>query len=176
MDVALFEKSPVGHLVPISGHDSFLDVDYSHAFVPNPAPSVLNLSQATYKAVSDAALALGRLDFAVRRLPAPRLLVGPVLRREAQSTSELEGTYAPLDEVFAAALEPLASVRYPRNPAAGGRWFGHFISPMCHPQISHSHVPGSALCLPKSHGRAVFGSLIAHSQQSMDRSRNRVVA
>ena len=103
MDVALFEKSPVGHLVPISGHDSFLDVDYSHyAFVPNPAPNVLDLSQATYKAVSDASLALGRLDFAVRRLPDPRLLVGPVLRREAQSTSELEGTYAPLDEVFAA--------------------------------------------------------------------------
>jgi Fic/DOC family N-terminal len=45
---------------------------------------------------------LGRLDFAVRRLPQPRLLVPSVLRREAQSTSELEGTYAPLDEVLAA--------------------------------------------------------------------------
>lgn len=30
------------------------------------------------------------------------MLVRPVLRREAQSTSELEGTYAPLDEVLAA--------------------------------------------------------------------------
>lgn len=103
MDVERFARSPVGRLVPITGHDSFLDLDYSHfAFVPDPAPTVLDLSQPTYKAVTDATLALGRLDFAVRRLPDPRLLVGPVLRREAQSTSELEGTFAPLDEVLAA--------------------------------------------------------------------------
>lgn len=31
----------------------------------------------------------------------PRLLTGPTLRREAQSTSALEGTYATLEEVFA---------------------------------------------------------------------------
>lgn len=103
MDVERFKKSPIGHLVPIEGHNAYLDLDYRHfAFVPDPTPTVLNLSQPTYKAVTDAALALGRLDFAVRRLPDPRLLVGPVLRREAQSTSELEGTYAPLDEVLAA--------------------------------------------------------------------------
>lgn len=34
--------------------------------------------------------------------PAPALLRNPTLRREAQSTSALEGTYAPLAEVFAA--------------------------------------------------------------------------
>jgi Fic family protein len=103
VDVERFAKSPIGHLVPIKGHDWFLDLDYDHfAFVPAPAPADIQLSQATYKAVTDATLALGRLDFAVRRLPDPRLLVGPVLRREAQSTSELEGTYAPLDEVLAA--------------------------------------------------------------------------
>jgi Fic family protein len=103
VDVERFAKSPIGHLVPIQGHDWFLDLDYDHfAFVPAPAPTDIQLSQVTYKAVTDASLALGRLDFAVRRLPDPRLLVGPVLRREAQSTSELEGTYAPLDEVLAA--------------------------------------------------------------------------
>jgi Fic family protein len=103
VDIERFAKSPVGHLVPIRGHDWSLGTDYNHhAFVPDPAPSVIQLSQATYKAVTDATLALGRLDFAVRRLPDPRLLIGPVLRREAQSTSELEGTYAPLDEVLAA--------------------------------------------------------------------------
>lgn len=103
MEVERFEKSPIGHLVPIKGHDWFLDLDYSHfAYVPDAAPKVLKLSQPTYKAVTDATLALGRLDFAVRRLPDPRLLIGPVLRREAQSTSELEGTYAPLDDVLAA--------------------------------------------------------------------------
>jgi Fic/DOC family N-terminal len=78
--------------VPVKGHDAYPDRDYNHfAFVPNPAPTVLELSQPTYKAVTDATFALGRLDFAVRRLPDPRLLVRPVLQREAQSTSELEG-------------------------------------------------------------------------------------
>lgn len=70
--------------------------------MPHPTPTTLALSQRTYNTVTKATLALGRLDFAVRRLPDPRLLVRPVLRREAQSTSELEGTYAPLDEVLAA--------------------------------------------------------------------------
>ncbi|MCM0674667.1 Fic family protein [Micromonospora phytophila] len=42
------------------------------------------------------------MDFAVQRLPNPSLLARPALRREAQSTSELEGTYAPLDEVLEA--------------------------------------------------------------------------
>jgi Fic family protein len=103
VDVERFRDSPIGRLVPITGHDAYLDRDYSHyAFVPDPTPTVLSLSQATYNAVTNASLALGRLDFAVRRLPDPRLLVRPVLRREAQSTSELEGTFTPLDEVLAA--------------------------------------------------------------------------
>lgn len=103
MDIDRFKASPVGHLVPINGHDAYLQRDYRHyAFVPCPAPTTIALSQGTYNSVSKAALALGRLDFAVRRLPDPRLLIRPVLRREAQSTSELEGTYAPLAEVLAA--------------------------------------------------------------------------
>jgi len=103
VDVERFKASPAGRLVPIHGRDAYLQRDYSHyAFVPCPAPTTVALSQGTYNSVSKAALALGRLDFAVRRLPDPRLLIRPVLRREAQSTSELEGTYAPLDEVLAA--------------------------------------------------------------------------
>lgn len=103
MDIERFRNSPAGHLVPISGRDTYLRRDYRHhAFVPCPAPTALTLSQSTYNSVAQAHLALGRLDFAVRRLPRPGLLVRPVLRREAQSTSALEGTYAPLDEVLAA--------------------------------------------------------------------------
>jgi Fic family protein len=103
VDIERFKQSPVGLLVPIRGHDAYLRRDYDHfAFVPCAPPEHLQLSQRTYKSVADAHLALGRLDFAVRRLPDPRLLVRPVLRREAQSTSELEGTFAPLDQVLEA--------------------------------------------------------------------------
>jgi Fic family protein len=103
VDIERFQGSPVGRLAQIQGRDAYLQRDYSHyAFVPGPTPTTLALSQSTYNTVTKATLALGRLDFAVQRLPDPGLLVRPVLRREAQSTSELEGTYAPLDEVLAA--------------------------------------------------------------------------
>jgi Fic family protein len=98
-----FEKSPVGRLVPISGHDAYLGRGYNHfAFVPAPLPGVINLSMGTHKLAAQASLSVGRLDFAVKRLPDPGLLVRPALRREARSTSALEGTYATLEEVLEA--------------------------------------------------------------------------
>jgi hypothetical protein len=48
---------------------------------------------------------LARLDGAARLIPAPGLLRRPALRREAQSTSALEGTYAPFADVLAANSE-----------------------------------------------------------------------
>jgi Fic family protein len=51
----------------------------------------------------NARAALGALDSTARQLPNPQLLRRPALLREAQSTSALEGTYAPLSEVFTAA-------------------------------------------------------------------------
>ncbi|WP_280416088.1 Fic/DOC family N-terminal domain-containing protein [Nocardia carnea] len=44
--------------------------------------------------------ALAALDASARQLPNPALLRQPTLRQEAQSTSALEGTYAPLEEVL----------------------------------------------------------------------------
>ena len=103
MQVADFEHSPVGHLVPLTGHDAYLRRDYSHfAFVPDPLPREINLSLKAHKLADKASMSVGRLDFAVKRLPDPGLLVRPALRREAQSTSALEGTYATLEEVLEA--------------------------------------------------------------------------
>jgi Fic family protein len=98
-----FSNSPVGGLVPISGHDAYLGRDYSHfAFVPEPLPSGVNISLRAHKLADQASMSIGRLDFAVKRLPDPGLLVRPALRREARSTSALEGTYATLEEVLEA--------------------------------------------------------------------------
>lgn len=47
-------------------------------------------------------LKLGRLDRVGDQIANPALLREPTLRREAQSTSALEGTYAPLESVIAA--------------------------------------------------------------------------
>lgn len=101
MDPTAFANTPVGRLVPIKGHDQRWDEDFEdYAFVPDPLPASLPLSESTYAIVADAAMALGRLDAATNRLPNPRLLVRPALRLEAVSTSALEGTYATLTEVL----------------------------------------------------------------------------
>ncbi|MDJ0394246.1 Fic family protein [Rhodococcus sp. G-MC3] len=60
------------------------------------------LSGETWRVVTRASRALANLDQASRQVPNPRLLRRPTLSREAQSTSALEGTFAPLDDVLAA--------------------------------------------------------------------------
>jgi Fic family protein len=73
-----------------------------NAFLPDSLPRELVLSTTTWTTVNAATAALARLDGAARLIPEPSLLRRPTLRREAQSTSALEGTYAPFTEVLAA--------------------------------------------------------------------------
>jgi Fic family protein len=95
--------SPLGELVPISGYDPRFAEDFEHfAFVPSPLTDEIPLSAATYGAVVDATAALARADQAASLLPNPGLLTRPATRREAVSTSALEGTYATLSDVFEA--------------------------------------------------------------------------
>jgi Fic family protein len=65
-------------------------------------PDEITLSTSTWTRVNAASAALARLDGAARLMPRPELLRRPALRREAQSTSALEGTYAPFADVLAA--------------------------------------------------------------------------
>lgn len=105
-----FRTSPIGQLVEIRGHDPSFGEDYEHwAFVPAPLPEVVELPTSTWALVAEAMHALGRLDQAGRQVPNPSLLRWPTLRREAQSTSAIEGTYAPLTEVLEADLDDEAT-------------------------------------------------------------------
>lgn len=102
MDADRFAKSPVGHLTPIRGTDGRTGEEYDHvAFVPSPLGVAPVLSRGTWQAITRAHYALGRLQQATRQVASP-LLHRPTLRREAQSTSALEGTFAPLEDVLAA--------------------------------------------------------------------------
>ena len=103
MDVNDFADSPTGTLVPIHGHDPRSGPWEHVAFVPDPLPAATpQLSAVTFNAVATARAALAALDSYARQLPDPGLLRRPTLRREAQSTSALEGTFAPLEDVLAA--------------------------------------------------------------------------
>jgi Fic family protein len=103
VDVDVMRASPIGRLVPITGYDPRYGEEFSHyAYVPDPLPDEIALSAATYSNVIDATAAVARADQASALLPNPALLARPATRREAVSTSALEGTYAALSDVFEA--------------------------------------------------------------------------
>jgi Fic family protein len=101
MDIDRFQNSPVGRLQPMTVWHAGREVDY-FGFVPDPLPSEVPLSDATHLAVSQADQALGLLEGVAGVLPSRDLLIRPIIRREAVSTSALEGTYAGLSEVLEA--------------------------------------------------------------------------
>lgn len=95
----------MGRLVPITVTEAGKLVAH-FAFVPAPLPQRLELSQRAWAVVVDAAHHLGRLDAIARELlPNPMLLSRPTIRREAVSTSALEGTYAPAAEVLSSEID-----------------------------------------------------------------------
>ena len=106
MDRTAITKSPIGDVIPIAGVDPRTGDNYSHfAYVPDPLPDELPLESATWTVVSRAEAALARLDQASQQVPNPPLLRQPALRREAQSTNALEGTFAPFEEVLDSEVE-----------------------------------------------------------------------
>jgi Fic family protein len=103
VDIESLAQSPIGRLVPILGPDPVTqEIVEGRAYLPDPLPRQFELSTGTWTAVNEATAALARLDGAARLIPEPALLRRPALRREAQSTSALEGTYAPFVDVLAA--------------------------------------------------------------------------
>lgn len=103
MDLDRLRGSPVGMLVPfVAPHPVTHEMVEGTGFLPDSLPADIELTTPTWTAVNAATAALARLDGAARLIPNPRLLRRPALRREAQSTSALEGTYAPFAEVLAA--------------------------------------------------------------------------
>lgn len=103
MPTGRLKSSPIGRVVPIVGPDpSTREIVEGEAFLPDPLPREIALTTATWTIVNNATAALARLDGAGRLIPSPGLLRRPTLRREAQSTSALEGTYAPFADVLAA--------------------------------------------------------------------------
>ena len=111
MPTERLKVSPIGRVIPIVGPDpSTHEIVEGEAFLPDPLPREIALTTATWTIVNSATAALARLDGAGRLIPSPGLLRRPTLRREAQSTSALEGTYAPFADVLAADRDDLASM------------------------------------------------------------------
>jgi len=81
------------------------------AFFPAPLPPdpPLALDGDTLSLLSQADVALGRLDGVVKVIPDPDFFVSMYVRREAVLSSQIEGTQSTLEDLLGAELEPSAS-------------------------------------------------------------------
>ena len=77
------------------------------AFEPAPVPRELEFTAELVNVLSAADHALGRLSGVGRQLPNPHVLIEPYLRREAVSSTRIEGTQSTLGEVLAAEAQLL---------------------------------------------------------------------
>ena len=123
----MFVNDTSGSLVDVTAPDG----SPGKAFVPAPLPDDMPaLSASTILAVAEARAALAALDSTSAQLPDPTLLRAPTLRREAQATSALEGTYAPLRQVLTADADEPATpdlveiLNYERMANYGFGWVG----------------------------------------------------
>ena len=68
--------------------------------MPNPLPPTISYDEELVYLLSEGNRFLGELSGTGRLLPNPYFLIGPYIRREAVSSSRIEGTQASLDDLF----------------------------------------------------------------------------
>jgi Fic family protein len=97
VDARLFTKRASGSVVKAP--------DGYPAFVPDPAPRAVGLSDGTLAALDAASNRLGILQGIGRQIRNPHLLISPYMSREAVLSSRIEGTQTTMSDVYAADLE-----------------------------------------------------------------------
>lgn len=88
MDPSEFSSSRTGKLVPIRGGPP----DVQFAFIPDPLPPKWRWPESLWKLLLEARTSLSSLDGTGKHLPNPGILLQPLQAREAQLSSQLEGT------------------------------------------------------------------------------------
>ncbi len=86
-----FKADSPGQLIPIP--------EGTHAFVPEALPTDVPMDSEAVHLLAEASQALGLLQGLVQSLPSPQILVRPFVRREAELSSRIEGTYANQEEL-----------------------------------------------------------------------------
>jgi Fic family protein len=90
MDFRAFEGSSAGRLVATTHHQK--------AFVPNPLPPDVDCGSFVME-LSETAHAIGNLRGISRQLVNPYMVIRPLQRREALTSSSMEGTHASPDDL-----------------------------------------------------------------------------
>lgn len=93
MDTSLFTEASPGRLIPT--------LEGSLAFAPNPLPPEIDFNLIGLK-YAEATQAIGELKGACRRLANPWILIRPLQRHEALTSSAMEGTFTTEDALLLA--------------------------------------------------------------------------
>lgn len=104
MDVRQFHNNTPGELIPVQGIGGT-----SHAFLPSLLPPSWEWPNQLWPLLRDARVELARLDGVGLYLPDPNLLLRPLQNREAQRSSQLEGTFATPRQLMLFELNPVRS-------------------------------------------------------------------
>ena len=133
-----FENSPSGHLTPTLFN--------ARAFVPNPLPPNLDLG-AVALVLGDAMAAIGELRGACRRLVNPYVLIRPLQRLEAQTSSAMEGTHTTNDELV------MAEADVEKHPTLEAIEVRNYISALSWAEGELTNLPISGRLIRGAHRR-----------------------
>ena len=108
MEVSEFTDKKTGNVVPIPGGRA----DVAHAFIPDALPPAWTFSAELCPLLVEARARLSSLDGTGKHLPNPDILLRPIQLREAQLSSQLEGTITDPQKQALFQADP----RYPTSP------------------------------------------------------------
>lgn len=128
------------------------------AFLPNPLPPKFAFEPGLVRILSDADRALGELAGLGRTLPNPKLLIGPFIRREAVSSSRIEGTQADVIDLYAYEAGQLALPGFkPPAPEADVREVINYVHALEYGLERLATLPVSLRLLRELHKRLMAG-------------------
>ncbi len=124
------------------------------AFIPAPLPPqpVVKLSGELQGLLSQADLALGRLDGSIQTLPNPDLFVFMYVRKEAVLSSQIEGTQSSLQDLLAAE----AQLYTPETPKDVDEVV-NYVAAMNYGLARLSHLPVSVRLIREIHEKLLVG-------------------
>ena len=129
------------------------------AFIPAPLPPepVIEITGELQVLLSQADLALGRLDGSIQTLPHPNLFVLMYVRKEAVLSSQIEGTQSSLQDLLAAEAKIFAP-----NRANDVGEVVNYVGAMNHGLKRLSEIPVSTRLIREIHAELLQGTRGSH--------------
>lgn len=137
-----FINSPSGKLVPTLHNEQ--------AFLPNLLPPAIDMGKIALD-LANAMVAIGELRGACRRLPNPYLLIRPLQRLEAQTSSAMEGTFTTADELV------LSEAGIGKEQKSEAREVANYIRALTWAVGELENLPLSSRLLSGAHKRLLAG-------------------